>query len=79
MPIVKGNGFQRSSEDCGNKMNKPELLGNVYGEQFGTGYAGNVWDINGICPTITCVGGGGGRMPSVLIDDERDKQREENR
>ena len=30
----------------------PVRLGNVYGEQFGTGYAGNVWDKNSISPTI---------------------------
>lgn len=37
--------------------NELKLLGNIYGEQFGTGYAGNVWDKNGICPTLTCTGG----------------------
>jgi hypothetical protein len=29
------------------------LLGNVYGEHLGTGYAGNVWDSNYISPTLT--------------------------
>lgn len=34
------------------------LLGNIYGKQFGTGYAGNVWDKEYYCPTIrTCQGG----------------------
>lgn len=34
-------------------------IGNYYGEQFGTSYAGNVWDSNFICPAIlTCQGGG---------------------
>ena len=61
--------------------NKQILLGNVYGEQFGTGYAGNVWDKNGICPTLTCTGEGGGRTPSIIIkyDEEYGVQRETNR
>ena len=46
--------------------NEIKLLGNIYGEQFGTGYAGNVWDKNGICPTLTCTGDGGGRTPSIV-------------
>lgn len=33
-------------------------LGNIYGAKCGSGYAGNVYGINGIAPTITCVGGG---------------------
>lgn len=52
-----------------NKDNKMIWLGNVYGEQFGTGYAGNVWDKNGICPTIMCVGGGGGRTPHIIVKE----------
>ena len=33
-------------------------LGNIYGAKCGSGYAGNVYGINGIAPTITCIGGG---------------------
>lgn len=40
-------------------------LGNVYGEQFGTGYAGNVWDKNGISPTLMNMQGGG-RQPMIV-------------
>jgi hypothetical protein len=41
------------------------LLGNVYGKQFGTGYAGNVWDKEYYCPIIrTCQGE---REPKVII------------
>lgn len=36
-----------------------KLLGNIYGNNFGTGYAGNVWDKNGICPTLMNMQGGG--------------------
>lgn len=32
-------------------------LGNVYGD-FGTGYAGNVWDQSYLCPTLTALSGG---------------------
>ena len=40
-------------------MEKMIRLGNIYGEQFGTGYAGNVWDKNGIAPTLKTAQGGG--------------------
>ena len=50
-----------------------EWLCNIYGAKCGSGYAGNVYGIHGIAPTITCVGGGGNRMPLILIEDEREK------
>jgi len=37
---------------------QPILLGNVYGAQFGTGYAGNVWDKDFISPTLRTMQGG---------------------
>lgn len=37
---------------------QPILLGNVYGTQFGTGYAGNVWDKDSISPTLRTMQGG---------------------
>ena len=41
------------------KMNSQTVpLGNVYGSQFGTGYAGNVWDKNYYCPTLRTMQGG---------------------
>lgn len=57
------------------------LFGNIYGNQFGTGYAGNVWDKNGLCPTLTCTGEGGGRTPAIIIeyDGRPEIQRESNR
>ena len=42
-------------------------LGNLYGEDRGTGFAGNVWDKENLCPTITTMQGGG-REP-MIIDD----------
>lgn len=41
-------------------------LGNYYNEKSGTGFAGNVWDIKGVCPSLTTMQGGG-RTPSILI------------
>jgi len=35
-------------------------LGNLYGEDRGPGFAGNVWDKFQLCPTITTRQGGGG-------------------
>lgn len=38
---------------------------NIYGRGKGTGYAGNVWDTEYLCPTIdTC--GGGNRQPLIM-------------
>lgn len=42
--------------------------GNIYGEQFGTGYAGNVWAKEGVCPTIKCESGGGNRVPMIIVE-----------
>ena len=50
-----------------------EWLCNIYGAKCGSGFAGNVYGIDGIAPTITCVGGGGNRMPMILVEDEREK------
>ena len=48
-----------------------ERLFNIYGFSGGN-YAGNVYGIDGIAPTINCIGGGN-RMPLILIEDEREK------
>ena len=42
-------------------------LGNYYGDNFSTGFGGNVYDKDYICPTIT-TGQGGGRTPMFLVD-----------
>ena len=36
----------------------PMRIGNIYGENRGTGFAGNVWDKEFISPTVTTGGGG---------------------
>lgn len=43
----------------------PVRIGNIYDENFGTGYAGNVWDKDGVSPTLQTAQGGN-RMPLVL-------------
>lgn len=43
------NTSQRTSNDDYCKIKR---LGNVYGEQFGTSYGGNVWDIFSISPVL---------------------------
>ena len=43
----------------------PMRIGNIYGENFGTGYAGNVWDKDGISPTLQTAQGGN-RQPLVI-------------
>lgn len=40
-------------------------LGNIYGDDKGTGYAGNVWDKNCIAPALTTMQGGQ-REPMVI-------------
>ena len=52
--IENGKGYEGIVE-----LNKPVRLGNIYGNQFGPGYAGNVWDKNAICPTLMTMQGGG--------------------
>lgn len=35
-------------------------LGNLFSDKWGTGLPYNVWDKNGLCPTLTTMQGGGG-------------------
>lgn len=46
-------------------MSKTIRLGNIYNEKAGLGFAGNVWDKNGLCPTLTTMQGGG-REPMII-------------
>lgn len=39
------------------QTDKPILLFNIYGEQFNSGFAGNVWDKEGISPALMTMGG----------------------
>ena len=49
------------------------MIGNIYYGKYRHGFAGNIVVVTGISPTITCVGGGGNRMPLILIEDEQEK------
>jgi DNA (cytosine-5)-methyltransferase 1 len=44
--------------------NKPKRLYNIYGEDKGTGFAGNVWDTQNVCPTLQTMEGGN-RQPLI--------------
>lgn len=46
-------------------FNTPKFVGNVNRPDFGTGYAGGVWDANNISPTLTTMQGGG-RQPHIM-------------
>ena len=64
-------GILRTIDACGDKRViepediNPVRIGNIYGEQFGTGYAGNVWDQDSVSPTIMTAQGGN-RQPLVV-------------
>ena len=51
------------------KMGK---LFNIYGYTGGS-FSGNVYGINGIAPTLNCMGGGN-RMPLILVEMEEDTE-----
>lgn len=66
----KDEGLRTYKNDvCGDKrvveIDQPKFIGNVNREDFGTGYAGGVWDDSHISPTLTTMQGGG-RQPHVL-------------
>lgn len=48
-------------------VESPIRIGNIYGEDKGTGFAGNVWDKEAISPTLTTMQGGN-RTPIVVVD-----------
>ena len=48
------------------QTNYPNRLGNIYGEDKGTGYAGNVWDSEKLSPTLTTMQGG--NMQPMIIE-----------
>lgn len=47
------------------ESNNPKFLGNVNNPEFGTGYAGGVWNSENISPTLTTMQGGG-RQPHIV-------------
>lgn len=39
------------------KHDKPKILFNIYNSTYGTNFAGNVFDSNGISPAVLTMGG----------------------
>lgn len=64
-PNLTGCSNTITSVQKDNWVAEPTRLGNIYGEHFGTGYAGNVWDTNGISPALMTMQGGN-RQPLVV-------------
>lgn len=66
--------------DSGGDKRVAELnrLGNIYGEDKGTGYAGNVWDKEGLCPTLTTMEGGN-REPMIVASRGRNPNNSSDR
>lgn len=58
--IENGNGYEGIVES-----NNPKFLGDVNNPEFGTGYAGGVWDSDNISPTLTTMQRGG-RQPHII-------------
>ena len=48
-------------------------IGNLYGPDRGTGYAGNIWGKDGLAPTLT-TRGGGMREPMITEIDEGQRE-----
>lgn len=55
------------NHDLGVVLMKQRRLGNLYGDDRGTGFAGNVWDKNYISPSLTTAQGG---MREPMIVDK---------
>ena len=66
---------QRVKDNFIEESIQPVRLGNIYGEQFGTGYAGNVWDKESISPTLMTMQGGN-RQPFIVVDGDVVRVRE---
>ena len=63
----KARKFVANLQDISNEdeSNSPKFIGNINRPDFGTGYAGGVWDTNNISPTLTTMQGGG-RQPHIM-------------
>lgn len=59
--------FVANLQDISNEheSNSPRFIGNINRPDFGTGYAGGVWDTNNISPTLTTMQDGG-RQPHII-------------
>ena len=50
---------------AGDRMAELKRIGNIYGKNVGTSYAGNVYDKNGLAPTLDTAQGGN-RQPMII-------------
>jgi len=51
--------------------NRVILLGNIYSEKYGTGFAGNIWSTDGLCPTLMTMQGGN-KQPLIIVESNGD-------
>ena len=65
-PIRRTDG----ENPCTSTEQRPLRLGNIYGRDKGTSFAGNVWDKTHISPTLDTAQGGN-RMPLILDEHPR--------
>ena len=65
-PIRRTDG----ENPCTSTEQRPLRLGNIYGRDKGTSFAGNVWDRTHISPTLDTAQGGN-RMPLILDEHPR--------
>lgn len=56
--ILNGNGGGLCSNDCRGMEERAKRLFNIYGDKYGTGFAGNVWDKEAISPNLMTMQGG---------------------
>lgn len=59
-------------------MAELKRVGNLFGDDHGVGFAGNVWDKNGLSPTLTTMAGGY-REPMIVAMRGRDPDDPSNR
>lgn len=64
-------GFGNQGMNC---VVEPHRIFNIYGEDKGTGFAGNVWDKESISPTLT-TSQGGNRQPLIMVSPADDSVR----
>ncbi len=67
---LRANGALCPTDNTIAEITSPVRLGNIYGENMGTGFAGNVWDKEAISPALMTMQGGN-RQPMVLIENIR--------
>ena len=60
-PLARADG----ENPCTSEEQRPIRLGNIYGEDRGTSFAGKVWDKNAISPALTTMAGGN-REPMII-------------